>query len=216
MNTLLLNLALQAAVCSGSMLGLYLFFRKTPSAEVFFFQFALLGFAVSSLRVLAIPLALQLTSLFSIQPLSKIVLFGRFFTVLCLFLSGLFSTGLTFHKQGGYLLIVFVIALIISTLLPLDWTRFSPPLICRLGEDTGFSLAYYLIAVFALTNYLYSASLHSSRDYTYNAIGLLLVFMGMEISFYWAQLPVGIVGGILIIGGTIVFAQRTHAIYQWF
>ena len=114
LNPLLLNLALQAALCSGILLGLYLFFRKTPSAEVFFFQFALLGFAVSSLRVLTLPMVLQVTSLFSLQPLSKIILFGRFFSILCLFLSGLFSTGLTFQKQGGYLLIVFVIALIIS------------------------------------------------------------------------------------------------------
>lgn len=214
--TIMLNLALQAALCSGTLLGLYLFFRKTPSAEVFLFQFALLGFAVSSLRICTLPLAFQLTSLFSLQPFSKIILFGRFFAILCLFLSGLFSTGLTFQKQGWYLLIVFVITLIISSLMPLDCTSFQPPLICRLGEDIGFSIAYYIIGVFAIANYLYAAALHSNRDYAYNALSLLLVIAGMEVSFYWAQLNLGLVGVILILSGTVLFAQRTHSIYQWF
>ncbi|MDY7028868.1 MAG: hypothetical protein SVR04_11275 [Spirochaetota bacterium] len=213
---ILLNLALQAALCSGVLLGLYLFFRKTPSAEVFFFHFALLGFALSSLRILALPLSLQLTSLFSLQPFSKLIMFGRFFTILCLFLSGLFSTGLTFQKQGGYLLIVFVIALIISTLMPLDCTTFHPALVCRLGQDTGFSIAYYLISAFAVLNYVYASSLHSSRDYTFNALALLLVIAGMEICYHWAHLPAGIAGALLIAGGAVIFAQRTHAIYQWF
>jgi len=216
LNMLMLNLALQGAVSSGALLGLYFFFRKTPSAEVFFFEFALLGFSLSTLRILAVPLALQITSLFALQPLSKLLFFGRFFAVLSLFFSGLFSTGLAYQKQGGYLLIEFIIALILSTVLPLDCTLFDPPLICRLGQGSGFGIAYYVIGAIAMLNYLYASALHSSRDYVFNAISILLVFSGMELSYHCAHIPAGLFGALLVITGTVLFAHRTHAIYQWF
>jgi hypothetical protein len=38
----------------------------------------------------------------------------------------------------------------------------------------------------------------------------------MEICYHWAHLPAGIAGALLIAGGAVIFAQRTHAIYQWF
>ncbi len=209
-------LALQAAAGGGALLGLYLFFRKTPSPEVFFFQFALLGFALSSLRVLSIPLAMYVTSLFSLSPLTKFIFFGRLFSVMCLFLSGLFSTGLTFQKQGTYLAAAFMLSAIISVTLPVDCTRFSLPLMCSAGGSVGFSLAFYVLSTFSVLNYLYAAGLHSNRDYMYNAIGILLVIAGMQCVYYFAPGMAGIAGLFLVITGTVIFAHRTHTIYLWF
>lgn len=211
-----LSLTLQAAVAGGALLGLFLFFRKTPSPEVFFFQFALLGFSISSLRIIAVPLSLQVMHIFSFMPITRLVFFGRLFTVLCLFLSGLFSTGLTFQKQGSYLLTVFTIAAIIATNLPVDCTSFQNPLLCETGEVVGFRIAYYLIAVFAVVNYLYASLQNTNRDYSYNAGAILLVLIGISLSFAFAHTPVGLLGPLLILAGAFVFAQTTHRIYQWF
>ncbi|MDZ7793107.1 MAG: hypothetical protein U5P10_05275 [Spirochaetia bacterium] len=209
-------LALQAAAAAGAQLGLYLFFRKTPSPEVFFFQFALLGFAFSSLRVLAIPMSYYLTSLFSFMPLTKFVFFGRLFAVMCLFLSGLFSTGLTFQKQGSYLAGAFLISAVISISLPVDCTSFSLPLICNIGNAIDFSLVIYVLAVFSVLNYIYAAGLHSSREYSFNAVAVLTVITGMQLVYYFAHSMIGVVGLVLVIFGTFIFAHRTHTIYLWF
>lgn len=217
-NTFLLFvvLALQAAVSGGALLGLFLFFRKTPSPEVFFFQFALLGFAFSSLRLLAIPMSHYITSLFTMMPLTKFVFFARLFTVLCLFLSGLFSTGLAFQKQGIYLSTAFMIAVVIAASLPVDCTRFTLPLICDTGYSSGFSLAFYILSIFAVLNYIYAAGLHSDRNYAYNAAALLLVIAGMQLAYYFAHSWIGFIGLVLVIMGTFIFAHRTHTIYLWF
>ena len=213
---LVIALSLQAAVSGGALLGLFLFFRKTPSPEVFFFQFALLGFAFSSLRLLAIPLSYYITSLFTLMPLTKFVFFGRLFAVLCLFLSGLFSTGLTFQKQGVYLSTAFMLAVVIAATLPVDCTRFTLPLICDAGSTTGFNLAFNILSLFSVLNYVYAAGLHSDRNYTYNAIALLLVIGGMQLSYFFAHAWIGLIGLLLVILGTFIFAHRTHTIYLWF
>ncbi len=217
-NTILLIsvLALQAAVSGGALLGLFLFFRKTPSPEVFFFQFALLGFAFTSLRLIAIPASYYITSLFSLLPLTKFLFFGRLFAVLCLFLSGLFSTGLTFQKQGVYLSTAFMIAMVIATIIPVDCTHFTLPLICDAGKTTGFTLAFYILSFFSILNYVYAAGLHSDRNYTYNAGALVLVIVGMQLNYYFAHSWPGILGLVLVILGTFIFAHRTHTIYLWF
>ena len=213
---LITGLALQAAVSGGALLGLFLFFRKTPSPEVFFFQFALLGFAFSSLRLLAIPMSHYITSLFTLMPLTKFVFFGRLFAVLCLFLSGLFSTGLTFQKQGVYLSTAFIVAVVIAATLPVDCTRFTLPLICDAGKTTGFTLAFYILSIFSVLNYIYAAGLHSDRNYTLNALALLLVIAGMQLTYYFAHTWLGIIGLVLTVLGTFIFAHRTHTIYLWF
>ena len=213
---LVIVLSLQSAVCAGALLGLFLFFRKTPSPEVFFFHFALLGFAFTSLRLVAIPMAYYTTSLFTLLPLTKAVFFGRLFAVMCLFLSGLFSTGLTFQKQGVYLATAFAIAGVIALSLPVDCTEFSLPLICEAGKTAGFSIAFYSLGVFAVLNYLYAAGLHSNRDYTFNAIAVLLVLIGMQLIYHFAHTLGGVVGLALLLIGTFIFAHRTHTIYLWF
>lgn len=209
-------LGLQAAVSGGALLGLFLFFRKTPSPEVFFFQFALLGFAFTSLRLLAIPASYYITSLFTLLPLTKFIFFGRLFAVLCLFLSGLFSTGLTFQKQGVYLSTAFMIAVVIAATIPVDCTHFALPLICDAGKTTGFSLAFYILSLFSILNYVYAAGLHSDRNYAYNAAALVLVIVGIQLSYYFAHSWPGVIGLVLVILGTFIFAHRTHTIYLWF
>jgi hypothetical protein len=216
MRMLGINLALEAGICAGAVLGLSLFFRKTPSPEVFFFEFALLGLALSSLRILVFPLAVHVTSLFSLMPVTRMVEFGRLFAVLCFFLSGLFATGLTFQKQGSYLLAVLIISSILSLLMPMDCTVFVPPLLCSTGRALGSRIVFHVISVFAVLNYLYAASQHTSRNYSWNALAILMVISGMQIMHYFAQTPAGIAGFLLMTGGTFIFAHRTHSMYQWY
>lgn len=211
-----ISLAIEAGVCAEAILGLYLFFRKTPSPEVFFFEFALFGLSLSSLRILVFPLAIHVTSMFTLMPLTRLVEFGRLFAVLCFFLSGLFSTGLTFQKQGSYLLAVLIISSILSLIMPVDCTVFSPPLICSTGEALGFRIVFHVISLFAVLNYLYAASQHTNRDYSWNALAILMVIAGMQLMYYFAQTAVGSAGLVLMVGGTFIFAHRTHSMYQWF
>jgi len=209
-------LGLQALISSFALVGLYLFFRKTPSPEVFFFQFALLTWSFTSLRSVSILLATQVVSLFSLLPLTKLVVFGRISALFCLFLSGYFATGVTFQRQGFYLFGGLGLAAIIAGIIPVDCTVFQMDLLCNTGKDVGFKITFYSIGLFAVGNYLYAAAMNSNRDYIFNSAAVFLVLAGTELSYFYISSTLGLLGLGVVVAGVILFAQKTHKIYQWF
>jgi len=74
----------------------------------------------------------------------------------------------------------------------------------------------YVLGFFSVLNYLYAAGLHSNRDYSFNAFAVLTVIIGMQLVYYFAHSILGLVGLMLVIFGTFIFAHRTHTIYLWF
>jgi hypothetical protein len=209
------SLLLQSAFVPGAILSTYLYFRKTPSPEVFFFVFALVSFSLESLRLTA-PLVEALTAAHtSLIPLTRLVYFSRVMSILSLFASGLFATGLTYQRQeiylGGFVLISFTLA----TALPIDFTSFDLPFLLEAGEETGLSIAYYTIAAIAVLNFLYAAYIHNNGNYLLNALALVLFIGAKEIFFYYPNTWYALPALLGLIAGTLLFAQRTHEIYLW-
>lgn len=208
-------LLLEAALSAALILSLFIFFRKTHSPEVFFFLFGLLGLTLQSARFLMVPLSLVSLSSYSLIPITRLVYFGRLLTVLSFFASGLFATGFTSPRRNFYLSIMLLVSFIIAATLPVDFTSVESPLLFAIGEETGFNLAYYSLAVFTVLNFILAAYQHSESIYWYAAGAILMVFLGVELLFLF---PYGLYafGGLaLVTAGTLLFANRTHEIYLW-
>ena len=212
---IILSHLLQAAFVPVAILSTYLFFRKTPSPEIFFFVFALVSFSLASLRFTAPLLDSLTTSPMALIPLTRLVYFSRILAMLSLFASGLFSTGLTYQRQEIYLGGFVMISFILAAALPIDFTAFSLPFLLEAGRETGFFIAYYAIAAIAVFNFLYAASIHHNLNYLFNATALIIFIASKEIFFFypdsWYVFP-ALAG---IIAATLLFAQKTHEIYLW-
>ncbi len=212
---IILSHLLQAAFVPVAILSTYLFFRKTPSPEIFFFVFALVSFSLESLRF-TVPLLNSLaTSPMALIPITRLVYFSRILTILSLFASGLFSTGLTYQRQEIYLGGFVMISFILAAALPIDFTTYSLPFLLEAGRETGFSIAYYTIAAIAVFNFIYAATIHNNHNYLFNAAALVIFIVSKEMFFFfpdtWYIFP-ALAG---IIGATLLFAQKTHEIYLW-
>jgi hypothetical protein len=209
------SLLLQAAFVPGAIISTYLFFRKTPSPEIFFFIFALVSFSLESLRFLA-PLSDALTSsAMALVPFTRLFYFSRILSILSLFASGLFATGLTYQRQEMYLGGFVMVAFIISIGLPIDFTHFTLPFLLDAGGDTGLAIAYYAIAGLAVLNFIYAASIHNNRNYLLNALAMALFIAAKETFYYTPDTWYAIPALLALVGSTLLFTQRTHEIYLW-
>lgn len=213
--TVLFVLLIQSAYAAGAILVLFLFFRKTHSAEVFFFLFGLLGVSIQTIRFFVAPASLITLSAYSLIPFTRIVYFGRLCTTLSFFTSGLCATGFTSQRREFYLSIILLISFIIAATLPVDFTSTEGPLLFETGEKTGFTLAYYAINLFTVLNFALAAHKHSEPIYWYVAAALLLVIAGIELSFFHPYGLSAAAGIVMTIAGTVLFANRTHEIYLW-
>ncbi|MFP4180711.1 MAG: hypothetical protein ACLFNZ_09635 [Spirochaetaceae bacterium] len=213
--SILTILLVQAGFGAVSILVLFLFFRKTHSSEVFFFMFGLFGFVIQTSRFFMAPASMVTISSYSLLPFTRLVYFGRLFTILCFFASGLFATGFTNQKRNFYLSLVLLVTFVMTTIMPVDFTSIELPLLFDTGGETGFTLAYYAFAGFTVLNFLLASYKHSERNYVYVGAAIFLVIAGVELSFYF---PYGIgaaAGLFLMAGGTYLFAERSHEIHLW-
>lgn len=211
----LLMLTIQSAFPAAAILALYLSFRKTHSAEVFFFLYGLLGFAVQTSRFFMAPAALVTLSAYSLIPLTRLVYFGRIFTALSFFAAGLFSNGVTSQRRKFYLFIILLVSFIIAATIPVDFTSIARPLLFAIDDKIGFSLAFYALSTFTVLNFIFAAYSHSEPAYLLVALALLFVITGIDLMFYSPHGFWSLIGLALALGGTALFAERTHEIYLW-
>ncbi|MFO7850216.1 MAG: hypothetical protein R6V67_09675 [Spirochaetia bacterium] len=212
---ILTMLLIQAGFGAVSILILFLYFRKTHSSEVFFFMFGLFGFVIQTSRFLIAPVSMVTLSAYSLTPFTRLVYFGRLFTILCFFASGLFATGFTSQRRNFSLSLILLISFVITAIIPVDFTMVKLPLVFATAGTTEFTLTYYALAVFTVLNFLLAASKHSETNYRYVAAAISLVIAGVEVSFFYPYGLGAVTGLLLIAGGTYLFAERTHEIYLW-
>ena len=73
-------------------------FQKIASPEIFFFSLAILSLSFTSVRSLLLIEGFPDYPIYLSETITRAVYFGKIITVLCLFTSGLFSTGISFIK----------------------------------------------------------------------------------------------------------------------
>jgi len=199
----------------GAGLALQRFFRKTASSEMFFFVFFVISLSFEAFR--AGPLLLELSS----QPsyygtvLTRMVEFSRFFGVFCLFISGLYATGIDYPKFETVLGIALFVAFALAFSIPVDSSTFLPSLMYRIGGGNQILFVFLALELFSILNFLLAAYLRRAKDYLILALGLTAAIVGEDLLLFVSWTPAAAIGLALLVAGTIVFGNRTHAIYLW-
>lgn len=214
---LISNIAISFFCASFSILGgffLRVYFKKTTSVEIFFFSFFILSLSFESLRVLQIVLHYQNTSILFGILVTRLIFFGRFFGLLCLFFSGLFTTWLEFQRVGIVLSISFLIPLLLSLVIPVG-TDIQPDLLYSLGNRWDLRIFEVAVEFFSVMNFFIAASIIRARDYAWMGAGILLLLIGREMTLTFMGIPALLIGTASLLSGSVLFGGKTHSLYLW-
>ena len=194
---------------------IFLSFRNTASAEIFFFFIFLFSFLFDAFRIVI--MILPETNLpFTIGMIStRIVYFGKFLGAMAVFSSGLFSSGLEYQRMGIVFLVNIILSAALVWLLPVDISTTVPGGIWELGKFLETSIAIGFLELTAIINYLIAGRKNENREYVLLAAALLAVLAGRELLFFLTGFIASAAGALLLIAGTIIFGLRTHRLYLW-
>jgi hypothetical protein len=204
--------ACYAALCLGFILAT---FRKTVSAEIFFFAFWVLSFGFEAVRLLVFhfveagePIAWSVIA-------TKVVLGARMIGLFSFFAAGIYAAGFRNEKFGSAIILVIVIGWALAYSLPIDTGVFEPTLIMRQGYATLSSILAIIIATTTAANFLYASFSNGEPSYRAAALGSACALVGQSLLISrW--MPVDIIAGsFLLIFGSWLFVSRLHAYYLW-
>jgi len=216
----LVQILVLLAFCLIAGILLHISFRKTSSAEIFFFFLFLFLTSLEGTRLLILAVNLRELPFENAAALSRLVYFCRYLGTLCLFTSGLFASGLQYQRMEAVLGICALVAFSLAVTLPLDTGGDLHELLFRNSLERQFSIGFLIIQLFAVGNYFYAGWLNNNRNYHVMALGMALVLTGRELLFRQSSGETGpllaLTGMLLLFLGTAVFGKRTHEVYLWF
>jgi len=190
-------------------------FKKIASPEIFFFNLAILALSFTSLRSLLLIDGFPGFPAFLSETISRTVYFGEIVAILCLFTSGLFSTGIAFQKLQSFLLMIILISLILSSSIPINLFETEIILLQGTGSEYGINIILIIIQIFAILNFIVGAVKNNNNDYLFLALAVALVAVGNEILFGLTPEVISYIAILSLISGTALFGYTIHKIYQW-
>lgn len=190
-------------------------FKKIASPEVFFFSLAILALSFTSLRSLFLVDGFLGYPVYLSETISRTVYFGKIITILCLFTSGLFSTGISFQKQQYFLLLIILISFVLSSVIPIDLFETDTILLKGTGSEYGMNIIFIILQIFAVLNFLVGAIKNNNHDYLFLALAVGMIVIGNEILFGLIPDKISCIAILSLISGTTLFGYKIHKIYQW-
>jgi len=194
-------------------LGVRTLYRRTDSAELLFLMLFCLSlcFEVWRLGNLVFQ-AFGLSQYLSVV-VTRLVLFSRFFGLLCLLVASLYAVEMNYTQYSILIGGMVVLSLTLAGVLPLDTSLYETSFIYKLGDRRGLSFVRLILAVLTLINFLAAARLRHSRRFAVAAAAVLMVFSGKELLQYGAApLPL-LLGTTLMIVGFVVFVRQIVVFY---
>ncbi len=204
------------ALYSALVLGFILYsFRKTVSAEIYFFSFWVLSIGLEALRLLVFDFASGGGSVYWQIAATKALLFARYAGYLSLFASGLYAAGFRNEKLGTVAAVVLGISFGLATAMPINTGSFAPTLELRAGYVGINSILALAVAIVTVADYLYAAHSTGEGAYRIVAAGAAVLLVGHRLlTTQWNPFAM-IVGFVLLVAGSWLFVSRLHAYYLW-
>ncbi len=190
-------------------------FKNTASPEMFFFSIAILVLSFTSLRSLFLVDGFLGYPVYLSEIISRTVYFGEIVIILCLFTSGLFTTGISFQKQQSFFLLITLISFILSSSIPIDLLETNIILLKGTGSEYGMNIIFIILQLFAVLNFLVGAIKNNSRDYLFLALAVGMISIGNEILFSLIPGILSYMAVLSLISGTALFGYKIYKIYQW-
>lgn len=147
--------------------------------------------------------------------MTRLVYYGRFAGVLALFCSGLFATGLEYHRIGLTAFLISIIPAALVMVMPVDTSVIIPGNTWKVGGFKEIFSAILLINLIAVINFIIAGLKNENKDYFIITVALLLSIFGRELSFYFQGMTGLLPGLLLLSAGTTVFSLRVHHLYMW-
>jgi hypothetical protein len=201
-----------AALCLGFILYS---FRKTVSAEIYFYSFWVLSVGFEVLRLVVFDFASGGGSVYWQIIATKVLLFARYEGYLSLFVSGLYAAGFRNEKLGTVAAVILAVSLGLAMAMPVNTGSFAPTLELKAGYadlNTGLVLVVALVTV---ANYLYAAYTSGEASYRLVAVGAAVFLVGHRLlTTQWNPFAM-IVGFAFLVVGSWLFVSRLHSYYLW-
>lgn len=199
--------------CGASVL--YVSFRKTASSEIFFFIIFILSFAFEGLRLLQLVAYTESDTIFTSLLISRGIYFFRFFRLLCLFTSSLFTLNFQYQRFSVILGLCFLVSFPLALIIPFESTIMMTNFIHKIADEKGFFVTVIIIQLLTIINYLRAGTMSETNDYYYNAAAMAFIIIGANLLFYMSNGITITAGAILLTLGSVIFARRMHKIYLW-
>jgi hypothetical protein len=191
------------------------YFRKITSPEIFFAAAFIVSVALDGVSILQVYRIIFDEPLYIGVISTRIVHFGHYFGIFCLFIASLFALGIQYQKFWTLLGIVVLLAAIISYLLPINQTIMYHNLLFKVDIETGLYFVYYAVALFTIGDYLFTAVSTGSKDKWVATLCILIFISSREVLFFF-QLPELLYPGYLfLIFSAFLLGWRYRKSYMW-
>jgi len=197
-------------------LGVRKLYRRTDSAELLFLMLFCLSLCLEAWRLgnLIFP-ALGMSQYLNVV-ITRLVLFSRFFGLLCLLVASLYAVGMKYVQYPVLIGGMAVLAFALAGVLPLDTSLYEPTFLYKLGDRRGFLFVRMILALLMVINFLVAARVRRSRRFAVAAFAAFLLFAGRELLQYGiAPLPI-VLGTAALIVGFVFFVRQIVVFYLGF
>jgi hypothetical protein len=190
-------------------------FRKTVSAEIYFYAFWVLSVGLEVLRLVLFTLAAGDGSGYWQIAVAKALVFARYSGYFSLFMSGLYAAGFHNEKLGTVSAILLALSFGLAVAMPIDTGSYAPTLELRPGYaplNEGFTV---IVALVTVANYVYAAHSTGEASYKLVALGAALFLVGHRLlTTQWNPLTM-VAGFVLLVAGSWLYVSRLHTYYLW-
>ena len=194
-------------------LGVRTLYRRTDSAELLFIMLFCLSLCLEAWRLgNLIFQAFGLPQYLNVV-VTRVVLFSRFFGLLCLLVSSLYAVAMKYTQYSVLIGGMAVLAFTLAGILPLDTSLYEATFLYKLGDRQGYFFVRLILAALMVINFFVAARLRRSRRFAVAAVAGLFLFAGREFLQYGiAPLPI-VLGTVLLIVGFVIFVRQVVVFY---
>jgi hypothetical protein len=189
-------------------LGVRKLYRRTDSAELLFLMLFCLSLCLEAWRLgnLVFP-ALGMSQYLNVL-ITRLVLFSRFFGLLCLLVASLYAVGMKYIQYPVLIGGMVVLAFALAGVLPLDTSLHEPTFLYKLGDRQGYLFVRLILALLMVVNFVAAARVRRTRRFAVAALAAFLLFAGRELLHYGiAPIPIVLGTAALIVGFVICVRQ---------
>ena len=194
-------------------LGVRTLYRRTDSAELLFIMLFCLSLCLEAWRLgNLIFQAFGLPQYLNVV-VTRVVLFSRFFGLLCLLVSSLYAVAMKYTQYSVLIGGMAVLAFTLAGILPLDTSLYEATFLYKLGDRQGYFFVRLILAALMVINFFVAVRLRRSRRFAVAAAAGLFLFTGRELLQYGiAPLPI-VLGTALLIVGFVIFVRQIVVFY---
>lgn len=214
----ILSLMDVAALCGFAVIGqafVLRSFKQTVSAEVFFFAFWMCCASFEALRPLRLVLALGGSADGVLAVVDKFYTGVKFFGFSCLFISGLFASGMRNEKQLSIVAVCAAISIALASRLPVNSGIWDRTLLFKVGYGNLINGFSFSIIIITIMNYLISTRVRGDRSFYYIALGIAASTAGTFLLSKDISPLASLLALLALGGGSWLFIKKLHSFYLW-